>query len=126
MADENGADVSLKVAGQEVNLRNVKSLNTIATLITMFGVGLLAMVVYNHDSVAQTAQKNVVEATKEANQSIVKALKELNDQNVAALKELTVEQKRATFQLTVSNCMNESAMKNRSDARQFCERIAGR
>ena len=126
MAEENGADVTLKVAGQEVNLRNIKSLNTIATLITMFGVGLLAMVVYNHDSVAQTAQKNVVDATKEANQAIVRALKELNEQNVAALKELTVEQKRATFQITVSNCMNEPAMKNRQDARQFCERNAGR
>lgn len=50
MSDEkpNGADVNLELAGQKINLRNVKSLNTLATVATLIIVVLIAYALWEH------------------------------------------------------------------------------
>ena len=53
MSEENGADVSVNVAGQQINLRNVKSLNTLATVATLIICILIGYVVFEHKTDAR-------------------------------------------------------------------------
>lgn len=71
MADEqtSGADVAVKIAGQEVNLKNIKSLNTLATVATLMVVCAASAYGYSIASVHVTE-------TKEASGALVNALKE--------------------------------------------------
>ncbi len=66
----NGADLSVKVAGQEVNVRNVKSLNTLATITTLIAVCVGGFAIYT--IVAAHAAE-----TKDASRELVQALKEM-------------------------------------------------
>lgn len=76
MSDEqpNGADVHLELAGQKVNLRNIKSLNTLATVATLIVVVLLAYALWEHKldarasaSEQQSAFKDMAQAIREGN-----------------------------------------------------------
>lgn len=70
-ADENnGADVAVEVAGQKINLRNVKSLNTLATVATLI---LVASAI----GVGYVMAAGHVADTKEASKELVTALKEM-------------------------------------------------
>lgn len=131
-----GADVSLKVAGQEVNVKNIKSLNTIATVATLFAVCLLGMFLYFHEAgaqqdkavVAKTLEKSnsdIASALKESNRAIVDAIKETNASTVQALREFSVEQRKATRAMAEVACLNDPAIRNQPNAREFCRRRAG-
>lgn len=128
--DDTGADLGLKIAGQEINVRNVKSLNTIATVCTLVAVCGMGVALYYHEAAAQQDKSQLAKTLEKSNADIATALKDANvaqrEQNTAflqAMKELTAEQRRSTEQITIGNCMNESAMKNRQDARETCRRI---
>ena len=98
MADEvqpNGADVSLELAGQKVNLRNVKSLNTLATVLTLLIVILVGYGGWQHTS-----------DTKEASKELTLALKEMTQ----AARE--------------SNCLMAIPMEKREANSDLCRRIS--
>lgn len=70
MSEEtNGADVDLKVAGQEVRLKNIKSLNTLATFAILIIVSLTAYGGYLHVSETKDASRELVGALKEMTQA---------------------------------------------------------
>ena len=53
MSEENGADVDLQIAGQGFKFRNVKSLNTLATVATLILCILIGYVVFEHKTDAR-------------------------------------------------------------------------
>lgn len=96
---DNGADVDLKLGGQEISVKNVKSLNTLLTAATFIalvcGGFMLWQVVDAH---AKSADK-------------------LNDALISTLKELTISQR-------VTNCLMATPQDQREAKLQLCERIA--
>lgn len=71
MAEEqtNGSDVDLSIAGQRINLKNVKSLNTLATVATLILVCVLGYAFYSHAGETRDASKDLVGALKEMTQA---------------------------------------------------------
>ncbi len=124
MSEENGADVALKIAGQEVNLRNIKSLNTIATVCTLLGVCIMGVYLHFHEVNAQTEKVQVAETLRKSNADIANILKESNtlqrEQAQAIVKALEKVERR-TAEVA---CLQDPSMKNRNDAREFCRRMA--
>lgn len=136
MGDEvGGADIGVKIAGQEINVRNVKSLNTIATIVTMIIVVGLGVGFYFHEANAQqdkarlagTLEKSnstIAEALREqnkmveeSNKAVVKAITDSNDKMVSAINKLTSRSAEIA-------CLSDPAMKNRVDARDVCRRLS--
>jgi hypothetical protein len=74
------------------------------------------------DSEKQSAA--IVKAINEANSAVVQSLKESNAHTVEALKAITAEQKKSTAAIREIACLNDPAMRNRSDAREFCRRMS--
>lgn len=66
----NGADVDLKLAGQEVKLRNVKSLNTILTLVAAVAASFGVYLLIQHQAEAKEAGQSFVGALKEQTKAI--------------------------------------------------------
>jgi hypothetical protein len=69
MSDENGADVALELGGQKVNLRNVKSLNTLLTLLGCVGVLFVGYLLWEHKIDDKEFKGHVLTAIKEQSQS---------------------------------------------------------
>lgn len=67
---QSGADVDLKFAGQEVKLKNVKSLNTILTLIAAGAASFCVYLVFQHQAEAKEAGISFVGALKEQTRAI--------------------------------------------------------
>ena len=87
-------------------------------------------IVLHHEVNAQNQKTELAQTLKESNKAIAEALKEptaaqkeRDNAFIQAQKDVTQELKRATVQITIGNCMNEQAMKGRSDAREACRRI---
>lgn len=99
----NGADIAVEVAGQKVNLRNVKSLNTAATLLTLFIVGLLAYAFYLHSEDAKASGKEFIGALKE---------------QTVAIREGTAAQREAT-------CMQKFEERDRARNADWCAQVSG-
>lgn len=123
-SEQTGADLNLKFAGQEVNLRNVKSLNTIATLVTMLLVGTLGVFLYFHEVNAQHDKSTLASTLQQSNAIVADSLRQSNKAMTDALKELAAEQRRSTNAMKEVACLNDPAMRNRADARDFCRRMA--
>ena len=70
----NGADVAVKIAGQEVNIKNVKSLNTLATMTTLVVAILIAYGGWMHSTEAKENNKDIAKELKE----VAKAAREQN------------------------------------------------
>jgi uncharacterized protein HemX len=72
MSEENGngADVNLELAGQKVALRNVKSLNTILTLVAAISACFAVYLLIQHQAEAKEAGVNFVGALKEQTRAI--------------------------------------------------------
>ena len=110
MSEENGADVAVKIAGQEVNLRNIKSLNTLATVATLIIVICGFTIGWNLlDAHAKGGEK------KEA--ALVSALQELAKSHREASRDQVKEQR-------MLNCLIVADQKDRRRAYEDCERIA--
>lgn len=97
-----GADVALKIAGQEFNVRNVKSLNTGATL---FCAGMLILLCYGGYVHTQES--------KDIGQTFAQALKE----QTLAIKEQTQASREQT-------CIMRFDQKDRQQNADFCKQIA--
>jgi hypothetical protein len=67
---QNGADVDLKIAGQEVKLKNVKSLNTILTLIAAVGVCFGTYLLVEHKADAKSNGETLTSVMKDMAQAI--------------------------------------------------------
>lgn len=120
-----GTDLSLKIAGNEASMKNVKSMNTIATVATMVLVCVLGVFLYYHEVAAQQDKATLAKTLSESNGIVAKALEQSNKTMTEALKELTIEQRRSTSAMKEIACLSDPAMKNRPDARDFCKRISG-
>lgn len=66
---ENGADVDLKLAGQEIRLKNVKSLNTILTLVGAIAACFAVYLLMQHQVEAKEGGKDLAAAMKEVAQA---------------------------------------------------------
>ena len=133
--EKSGADLGIKIAGNEVNIKNVKSLNTIATVTTMVLVATLGVFLYFHEVNAQQDKARLAGTLEQSNSIVAEALKQSNKAVTDALKELAIEQRRATDAINAEQrrstnamkeiaCLNDPVMRNRGDARDFCKRIA--
>ena len=97
--EKNGADVAVKIAGQEFNVRNVKSLNTLATVATLvicvcgFTIGWFLI-----DAHATSTTKR-------------------DDTLISVLKEQAIAQR-------VTNCLMATPQDQRESKLPTCERIA--
>lgn len=72
MSDENttGADVDVSIAGQQVKLKNVKSLNTLATVATLIVVVLIGYVIVEHKADAKSNADSLTFVMKDMAQAI--------------------------------------------------------
>lgn len=71
MAEEtNGADVDVSIAGQQVKLKNVKSLNTILTLVAAGAALFVVYLVIEHKADAKTQSDSQISVMKDMAQSI--------------------------------------------------------
>lgn len=116
----NGADVALKVAGQEINLKNVKSLNTLATVTTLMVAILIAYVVWEHKAEA-AAQEVRREAAVTQRDALI----------AGAIREFTKSQDGQAKEQRISNCLMDKLLNSNPTQRGTggshlaeCERIA--
>lgn len=98
-----GADVAVEIAGQKVNVRNVRSLNTAATLLTLALVLLLCYAFYQHMEDSRAAGKDFVHAVKE---------------QTIAIREGTAAQREAT-------CIQKFEERERARNADWCAQISG-
>lgn len=119
MADEqpNGADVAVEIAGQKVNLRNVKSLNTLATMATLVVVCLIGYMVFTHTADAKDSGKEIAAELRAANKETATVLKESNRELSEVLKELA----RAARE---QNCLLSLPQERRTENIEVCKRIS--
>lgn len=122
MSDDDNKEVDLTVAGQHVRAKGYRLIDLI-WLPMVLGVAYISLTIYQHEATAQTEKQAIAAQMKESNKAMVDALKENNVITVQAIKELTVEQKKATGAIKEVACLNDPALRNRSDARDFCKRI---
>lgn len=102
-SNQNGSDVALEVAGQKLNLRNIKSLNAIATIVGMF-VGLLVLyILFTHQQDAKEGYREFVVAIKE---------------QTTAIRDGTAAQREQT-------CILKFDTQDRKNNAEFCKQVSG-
>ena len=126
-----GADVSMKVAGQELNIRNVKSLNTVVTILNFFAFCVLAVFIYFADVNAQknngndsAEHKAIVEAIQKANLNMVQAIKESQAVNSLVLEKISTQAARQEQATRETNCLLALPQDRRTNAAEACRRKA--
>ena len=131
MEEQGGADVSMKVAGQELNIRNVKSLNTIVTVLNFFSFCVLAVFLYFADVNAQKTNGNdtaehkaIVDAIQKANGAMVQAIKEAQHVNITVLEKINAQAARQEQATRETNCLLSLPQDRRTNAAEACRRIA--
>ncbi len=122
MAEDDAKEVDLTVAGQHVRAKGYRLIDLI-WLPLVLGVAYICLTLYNHEATAQTEKQAIAAQMKESNKAMVEALKESNVVTVQAIKELTTEQKKSTSAIREVACLNDPALRNRPDARDFCKRL---
>lgn len=100
MSDAN--DVEADIAGQRIKIRDLKSANTIITILTFVGVWVLGYALWIHQEHARDSSRQFVEAVKEQT-SIVR------------------EQMQAARE---QNCLLRLAPEERASKADFCRMIA--
>ena len=108
MADEQqvGADVAVEIAGQKVNLRNVKSLNTLATMATLLLTCVVGWIIFTHSSEAKDGLKEIAAELKVSNKELSEVLKEMA---------------RASRE---TNCLLAMPPEKRAENVELCKRIS--
>ena len=119
MSDEepNGADVAVEIAGQKVNLRNVKSLNTLATVATLLVALLIGYVILTHTTDAKDSGKEVAAELKATNKETAAVLRETSKEISAGLKELAIAARE-------SNCLLSMEQGKRAESADLCKRLS--
>jgi len=100
--DNDGADISAKVAGQEVNIKNIKSVNTIFTLLGFALTCLIAFMLFEHRNDERGARHEFI----------------------LAIKELTGAQRETTSSMREQNCLLSLPQDQRQAQMEFCKRIS--
>lgn len=107
-----GKELDLEVAGQKVRARGYRLIDLV-WLPMILGMGWMIQIQNAHTADAKEDKVVVAQAAKDANRAVVEAL-----------KELVAEQKRSTNAAKEVACLNDPAMRNRQDARDFCKRMS--
>ena len=107
--DQTGADVALKVAGQEINVRNVKSLNTGMTIATFIIVVCASVIGYQMFDVH-------AKEVKEGGTQLAAALRDLAKAHRETSRDQVKEQR-------MLNCLIVSEQRDRRRLYDDCERI---
>lgn len=108
--ESNGADISAEIAGQKVDVKNIKSLNTVVTLFTFVGVCILVYAFYLHRGDGLQAATSA----KEDRQAFVKAVQE----QTQAIREGNAE-------LRLQNCLSKFPENQRAAQDAWCKQISG-
>lgn len=116
-------ELDVKIAGQEVRTKGYR-LTDLIWLPMGLGIAYACMSLYNHEATAQSDKAMLANTLKESNGQIAQALKESNLRTAEAIERMAVEQKRATSAMREVACLSDPVMRNRSDAREFCKRMA--
>lgn len=94
--DKNGVDVDITLAGNGVRLKNVKSLNTVATVATLMivagGFSLIYQQISAHAQDARDTGKAFVEAIKEQTAAVKEQTQAAREQN--CLISMPIEMRR--------------------------------
>ena len=123
MAEEtNGADVAVEIAGQKVNLRNIKSLNTLATVATLIVACVLGYIVVVHAGDSKDSAKEIAKELKEANKEVANTLKESNRELGIVLREMSQAARE-------QNCLLRSgvsslAPEKRQEVAELCKQLS--
>jgi len=119
MAEEqpNGADVAVEIAGQKINLRNIKSLNTLATVASLIVMILVSYMLFMHATEAKDNTKEIATILKESNKEVSTVLRESNKELGQILKELS----QATRE---QNCLLSLPQEKRAENIELCKRIS--
>ena len=100
---ESGSDMEATIAGQQFRVRNIKSLNTLATVVTTFLASLLLYITFTHQT-----------DTKEGTHEFVKAIKE----QTVAIRDGTAAQREQT-------CMLKFEGPERKVNSEWCKQVSG-
>ena|SRR3990167_1555132 len=118
MAEEpNGADLGIDAFGVKANVKNVKSLNTLATVFTLILATTLLYMVFTHNSEAKDGLKEIAAEFRTSNKEVAAALKESNKELSEVLKEMA----RASRE---TNCLLAMPPEKRAENVELCKRIS--
>lgn len=119
MSEENGADIEATIGGQQVKVRNVKSLNTVVTVATLIAVICGGFMLWQ----LQDAHAKGMEKRDDA---YLAAMKE----NTLALKDVARAQRESSREQVkeqrIMTCVIVAEQKDRRRLMDDCERIVGR
>lgn len=90
----------------------------------VIGIGYLVMIHAGHAADTKEEKAAIAKALTESNTTIANALKESNATTVQAIRELATEQRKSTDAIREIACLSDPAMRNRTDAREFCKRMS--
>ena len=62
--ERNGADIGVKIGGQEVNVKNVKSLNTVLTAVSLVMITAIGVFLWDHVDASKDLVKEIREGNK--------------------------------------------------------------
>lgn len=107
---------SLKVSGANVN--------NILTTFSFLGIAFLSWIAWNHNVDAKDNEKGVVIVLKESNKAQTEALKSSNEATNKILEKMNDTQQRTVEALREANCLLALPQDRRTNASEFCKRIA--
>lgn len=109
---------AIKAAGSSVLI------NTLVGMLTLFVAGWAAFTIGAHEAQAQASAARTADVLEKSNQRLLETLEKNTAATVKALERVADEQKKATAATKEIACLNDPAMRNRGDAREFCKRMS--
>ena len=116
-----GADLGINAFGVQANIKNVRSLNTLLTFVTLVFVALMSYVLFMHTSEAKDNAKEIAKELKESNREVANTLRGISTEQNTAMRELVRS-------INVQNCLTvrirpDLTPQQRADEQEFCKRI---
>jgi len=122
-ANGNSIEFSNPIVGKLV--AKGKELSSLFSVLTFTAVCIAVTIGWIHHVDAGETKNTIAKALEASNEKVAKALDDSNKNFVRALESLTEEQKKSTRVMQEIACLQDPAMRNRADAREFCKRIIG-
>jgi len=122
MSDKpNGADFGIDMLGVKANVKNIRSLNTVATVVTMILTATLLYVIVTHSIQAKDDDKELVRALRDSNKEVAKAIMEISSEHNTSMRQLSQS-------IKMQNCLTirirpDMTPQQRADEQEFCKRI---
>lgn len=120
---ESEKEIDVEVAGQHVRAKGYRLVDLI-WLPMVLGIAYTCMSLWQHEASAQQDKANLAATLKDSNSTIAQALRESNAKTADAIDRMATEQRRSTSAMREVACLSDPSMKNRTDARDFCRRMA--